>query len=235
MKTLIVDDNEIALLALRNLVKEVPSLSLVGACTSAAEAFNFLQEQSVDLAFLDVEMPGMTGLELIKALKNAPLFILVTSKTDYALDGFDLQVADYILKPVTMPRFLTAVQHAKELFELRSAIRFSDDDKQGKPSFMFVRVNNQLIRVDFSDILYVQALGDYVLIFVPGKKHAVHLTMKSIEDRLPSEHFARVHRSYIVAFDKVSSLEENSILINKDVIPLSESHRASFLKKMNTL
>jgi DNA-binding LytR/AlgR family response regulator len=235
MKTLIVDDNEMARLALRNLVPEVPSLNLVGECTSASEAFIFLQDNPVDLVFLDVEMPGMTGIDLIKALKNAPLFILVTSKKEYALDGFDLQVADYILKPVTMPRFLAAVQFAKELFDMRSATYPIESTKENQPSFMFVRVNNQLVRIDFGDILYVQALGDYVLIFVPGKKYPVHLTMKAIEERLPADKFTRVHRSYIVAFDKVSSLEENSILINKEVIPLSESHRAAFLKKMNTL
>lgn len=235
MTTLIVDDNEMARLALRNMVLEVQSLQLIGECTSAAEAYNFLQEQSVDLALLDVEMPGMTGIELIRTLKDPPLFILVTSKTEYALDGFDLRVADYMLKPVTMARFLAAIQRASELFEMRKTAppqEYVSPDKQG---FLFARVNNQLIRIDYDNILYVQALGDYVMLMTAAKKYAVHLTMKAIEERLPNARFARVHRSYIVAIDKVTSLEENSILINKDVIPLSESHRSAFLKKMNIL
>ena len=217
------------------MVLEVQSLELAGECTSASEAFNFLQTQSVDLVFLDVEMPGMTGLDLIRTLKDPPLFILVTSKPEYALEGFDLRVADYILKPVTFPRFLAAVQHSSELFDLRKTPAAYGPESTVDPRFLFARVNNQLVRIDYDNILFVQALGDYVTIHTPGKKYTVHLTLKAIEERLPPARFARVHRSNIVAVDKVSSLEENSILIGKEMIPLSESHRAAFLKKMNIL
>lgn len=236
MTTLIVDDNELARLALRNMVDEVRSLKFVGECSSASEAFNLLQNQTVDLVLLDVEMPGMSGLDLIRTLQHPPIFILVTSETAYALEGFDLRVADYLVKPVLLPRFLTAVQRASELFDLRKLTAQSESEHMEGPDFLFARVNNQLVRIDFSNILYVQALGDYVTLITPVKKYTVHMTLKSLEERLPAARFCRVHRSSIVAVDKVASLEENSIVMtNKDVIPLSESYRSAFLKKMNIL
>ena len=236
MRTLIVDDNELARLALKTMVQEVRSLAFLGECASAAEAFNQLQQQTVDLVLLDVEMPGMSGLDLIRTLKSPPLFILVTSEPGYALEGFELRVADYLVKPVQFPRFLTAIQRASELFELKKATAANELEMADGPDFLFARVNNQLVRIDFDNILYVQALGDYVMIITPHKKYTVHLTLKALEERLPAQRFARVHRSNIVAVDKVSSLEENSIVMsNKDVIPLSESFRSAFLKKMNIL
>ena len=221
-----------ARLVLRNLVSGVQHLQLAGECTSAIDAFNFLQKQPVQLVLLDVEMPGMTGLELIRTLKYPPLFILVTSKADYALEGFNLRVADYIVKPVMPARFLAAVQRAAELLDLR---RPTATEPPAEPNFIFARVNNQHVRIDFEHILYAQALGDYVVLVTPHKKYTVHLTLKALEERLPPARFARVHRSYIVAIDKISSLDENAILIDKDKIPLSESLRAAFLKKMNVL
>ncbi|HOY04555.1 MAG TPA: LytTR family DNA-binding domain-containing protein [Saprospiraceae bacterium] len=236
MKTLIVDDNALVRVALRHMVDEVRALTFVGECSDASEAFNFLQDQAVDLVLLDVEMPGMSGLDLIRTLQNPPLFILVTTEPAYAVEGFDLRVADYLVKPVLLPRFLTAVQRASELFEVKKLAVQPELEHPGGPDFLFARVNNQLVRIDFSNILYVQALGDYVSLITLVKKYTVHMTLKSLEERLPPARFARVHRSSIVAIDKVASLEENSIVMtNKDVIPLSESFRSGFLKKMNIL
>ena len=213
---------------------EVRFLTIAGECAGASEAFNFLQNQPVDLVLLDIEMPGMSGLELIQTLGRAPMFILVSSKPEYALEGFELKVIDFLVKPVSFPRFLTAVQRAYELFELRKSQPTAEDEKSlFQPEFLFARVNNQLVRIDYQDILYAQALGDYVLLVTPGKKYPVHLTLKVMEERLPTAQFARVHRSYIVAVSKVNFIEENSIQINKEIIPLSESYRASFLKKIN--
>jgi len=235
LTTLIVDDNEMARLVLRNMVLEVQQMALVGECVSAAQAFNFLQEQPVDLVLLDVEMPGMTGLELIRTLNDPPLFILATSKTEYALEGFDLRVADYLVKPVLFPRFLAAVQRAMDLYEWRKPAASSGKDLAGEPGFLFARVNNQLVRIDYDLILYVQALGDYVTIVTAVKKYTVHMTLKAVEGRLPANRFIRVHRSCIVAVDKVTSIEENSILVNKETIVISEGYKASFLKKINVL
>lgn len=233
---LIVDDNEIARIALRNMVRDVQFLELAGECESATEAFNFLKKQRVDLLLLDIEMPTMNGLEFIRSLTDRPLSILVSSKTEYALDGHELHVVDYLVKPVNFSRFLAAVQYAHELKALKeTAAPVAETMPKDDPGFLFARVNNQLIRINYGDILYIQAYGDYVVLHTPGKKHPVHYTLKAVEDRLPNTLFARVHRSYIVAVDKVNSLEDNSILIGKDLIPLSENYKAAFLKKMNML
>ena len=231
MTCLIVDDNPLARLALRNMASEIEGLQLAGECESAMEAFNFLQKNPADLLLLDVELPGMSGLELLKSLDHQPLAILITSKADYAVEGFDLQVVDYIVKPVALPRLLKAVQRAMERFE---AQRPASVEELG-PSHLFARVNNQLLRIDFDDILFVQALGDYVVFQTANKKHPVHLTMKAVEERLPASRFLRVHRSYIVALKKIANVEQNSLLIGKHIVPVSEHYKGELMQKLNVI
>ena len=231
MTCLIIDDNPLARLALRNMASEIEGLQLAGECESAMEAFNFLQKNPADLLLLDVELPGMSGLELLKSLDHQPLAILITSKTDYAVEGFDLQVVDYIVKPVALPRLLKAVQRAMERFEAQHP---ASAEELGA-SHLFARVNNQLLRIDFDDVLFVQALGDYVVFQTTGKKHPVHLTMKAVEERLPASRFLRVHRSYIVALNKIANLEQNSLLVGKHIVPVSENYKGELMQKLNVI
>ena len=176
MKCLIVDDNTMARTVLRNMVKQIRELEICGEYAAAIDAFNHLQKESVDLLLLDVEMPGMSGLELIESLSNPPLVILITAKTDYAVQGFQLQVVDYLVKPITLPRLLQAVNRAEEwkLSDSKS-IQFAESK-----NYFFARINNQLIRIDWDDILFLQAMGDYVVIVTPGKKMPVHSTLKAL-------------------------------------------------------
>ena len=231
MTCLIIDDNPLARLALRNMASEIEGLQLAGECESAMEAFNFLQKNPADLLLLDVELPGMSGLELLKSLDHQPLAILITSKTDYAVEGFDLQVVDYIVKPVALPRLLKAVQRAMERFEAQRPASV----EELHPSHLFARVNNQLLRIDFDDILFVQALGDYVVFQTANKKHPVHLTMKAAEERLPASRFLRVHRSYIVALNKIANVEQNSLLVGKHIVPVSEHYKGELMQKLNVI
>ena len=231
MTCLIIDDNPLARLALRNMASEIEGLQLAGECESAMEAFNFLQKNPADLLLLDVELPGMSGLELLKSLDHQPLAILITSKTDYAVEGFDLQVVDYIVKPVALPRLLKAVQRAMERFEAQHP---ASAEELGA-SHLFARVNNQLLRIDFDDVLFVQALGDYVVFQTADKKHPVHLTMKAVEERLPPSRFLRVHRSYIVALNKIANLEQNSLLVGKHIVPVSENYKGELMQKLNVI
>ncbi|MCB0553327.1 MAG: response regulator transcription factor [Phaeodactylibacter sp.] len=231
MTCLIIDDNPLARLALRNMASEIEGLELAGECESAMEAFNFLQKDPADLLLLDVEMPGMSGLELLKNLEHQPLAILITSKADYAVEGFDLQVVDYIVKPVALPRLLKAIQRAQERYEAQQLATLQELG----PSYLFARVNNSLLRIDFDDILFVQALGDYVVFQTADKKHPVHLTMKALEERLPSNRFLRVHRSYIVALDKISNLEQNSLQVGKHIVPVAETAKGELIRKLNVL
>ena len=231
MTCLIVDDNPMARLALRNMTSDIGNLELVGECDSAVQAYNFLNKTPVDLLLLDVEMPGMSGLDLLKSLDHPPLVVLITAKSDYATESFDLEVVDYIVKPVTQPRLLKALHRAGERHNALQVMQSQGDDT----TYLFVRVNNQFMRIDFDDILFVQAMGDYVKFQTAQKMHAVHMTMKAAEDRLPVDRFMRVHRSYIVALNKIESLEQNSIQIDTHVIPVSENFKQTLLERMNVL
>lgn len=233
MKYLIVDDNRMARTALRQLASGIEGMTLVGECVSALEVFNFLKKETVDLLLLDIEMPEMNGLELLQNLSNRPLIILITSKPDYAVDAFNLNVADYLLKPVTMPRFLAAMQKARELWESR----LNTVEKSTEKNFLFVRSEGALIKIQFDEILWVQALVDYVQFFMAsGKKYTVHSTMKSVENHLSDPRFERAHRSYIVNTDKIERIEEGTlIVIGKETIPIGEQYKNAITKRLNIL
>ena len=173
----------------------------------------------------------MSGLELIESLTNPPLVILITAKTDYAVQGFQLQVVDYLVKPITLPRLLQAVNRAEE-WKLSDSKSIQSAESK---NYFFARINNQLIRIDWDDILFLQAMGDYVVIVTPGKKMPVHSTLKALEKKIPENRFTRVHRSYIVQVSKIVNLEENSIQINEHLIPVSERYKSELMEKMNVL
>lgn len=231
MTCLIIDDSPMARAALRSLIEEVDFLELAGECEDALSALKAMQEQPVDLLFLDVEMPRMSGLELLDSLSRKPLVILITSKRDYAVEAFEYRVLDYLVKPVTYPRFVAAVQKAKEAFQQHAGKVATPKGRE----HLFVKANNTLARIGLEDILFIQALGDYVTIVTRDKRHTVHFTMKELEQRLPPARFVRTHRSYIVALDKIDNVEENSIAIGKNLIPVSESYRGAFFSRLDFL
>ncbi|MCB9316833.1 MAG: response regulator transcription factor [Lewinellaceae bacterium] len=233
MDCLIVDDNPMARAALRQIVSKLDGLTLLGECASAIEAYNRLLEEPVDLLLLDVEMPDMTGLDLLQQLPVRPLAILVTSKKDYAAEAYNLNVVDYIVKPVTLPRFLAAVQKAREIWEGRSNIVEKSTEKEN----LFVRADGALVKLWYADILWIQAMVDYVQFFLAnGKKVTVHATLKGVEEHLADPRFVRTHRSYIVNLDKIDRIEEGSmIIIGRQVIPISEQYRPTVLKQLNVL
>lgn len=233
MKYLIIDDNPMARAILRQIASGMEGLALAGECASALEAFNFLQKEPVDLLLLDVEMPEMSGLELLQNLPSRPLVILITSKTEYAVDAFDLNVVDYIVKPVTLSRFMAAVQKARDIWDSR----LNTMEKSTEQDYLFVRSEGMLVKIRFDEILWLQALVDYVqFVTVSGKKHTVHATMKSVENHLNDARFVRVHRSYIVNTDKIDRIEEGAmIVIGKQVVPMSEQYKAAVMKRINLL
>ncbi|MEK7256589.1 MAG: response regulator transcription factor, partial [Bacteroidota bacterium] len=178
MKCLIVDDNELARTVLRQMASQVPFLEVVGECADGFESLDFLGKQAVDLLLLDVEMPGLSGLEFLRSLPTHPLVILVTSKKDYAFEAFELNVVDFLAKPVAFPRFLRAVNHAREIFDTQNLPLNSTEKGDG----IFVRTNNSLLKISFDEILWVQAMGDYVVFQLDGKKHLIHSTLRQVED-----------------------------------------------------
>lgn len=232
MNCIIIDDSKMARTAIKLLISQVNFLHLKKECESSIEGFNYLKTEDVDLVFLDVEMPGMTGVELIKNLQKPPIIILVTSKRDYAVEAFELNVADYLIKPVTLPRFLVAVERAKELFDNRDQkVEFDEKEKD----YIFVRSNSVLNRIKLKDILYIQALGDYVNIYTSGKRFMVHSTLRSMEERLPPNKFFRLHRSYLISLDHIDIIEEGTAYVEKHAIPIGEQYKKDLLKKLNFL
>lgn len=216
---------------MKQLAGQVKDLQVAGECTNAMEAHRFLQDEQVDLLLLDIEMPEMSGLELTKNLGiKRPIIIFTTSKKEYAVEAFELNVADYILKPVTPARFLQAIEKVKEILESnKEEIKYTDDE------FLFIRDSNVIRRLKMNDLLYAEAMGDYVKLHVDKKFYAIHTTLKAVEERLPAAKFIRVHRSYIVAVNKIDSLRDGTIIIGDKSIPVADAYRAVLNKRMNIL
>jgi DNA-binding LytR/AlgR family response regulator len=231
MNCLIVDDNKIARATMKQLASQVKDIIVAGECANAMEAYNLLQEHSIDVMLLDIEMPGMTGLELTKNLGNkSPVIIFTTSKKEYAAEAFELNVADYIVKPVMPARFLQAIDKAREICQSNT-----EELKLQEDEFLFIRDSNIVRKLKLEDILYAEAMGDYVKLFTPQKFYAVHTTLKAVEERLPASAFLRVHRSYIVAISKIDTLQEGAIIINGKPIPVADAYRSMLNKRMNIL
>ena len=231
MNALIVDDNKIARTTMRQLSSQVKDMVILDECDNAMEAYNLLQELPVNLVFLDIEMDGMTGLELTKNLGNKkPVIIFISSKKEYAVEAFELNVADYIVKPVTLSRFLQAVDRARELIQ-----SITQEVKFDKEEFIFIRDSNIIRRLKLEDILFIEAMGDYVKVHTLQKFFAIHTTLKAVEDRLPASKFIRVHRSYIVALNKIDSMQDGALILNSKPVPVADAYRAALNKKMNVL
>ncbi|RYY90533.1 MAG: response regulator transcription factor [Chitinophagaceae bacterium] len=231
MKCIIVDDNKMARMAMKQLVTQVRDLDLVAECEDAMEAYNIINKQPIDLIFLDIEMPGMTGLELTKNLGNkSPLIIFTTAKTDYAVEAFELNVVDYLVKPIQPGRFLQAVERATE-----TQASDKEEVKVEAQEFVFVKDNGILKRINVEEILFLEAMGDYVKVHTPAKFHVLHATLKSIEEKLSPQKFIRVHRSYIVSLSKIDFIQEGVISIGKASVPVADTYRTALNKRLNLL
>ena len=229
MKALIVDDNAIARTTLAHLAKQIPNLIIVNEYSNAIEAYHHLQNNQVDLIFLDIEMPEMTGIELTRNLVSKDIVIIFTSsKKEYALEAFELNIADYLLKPFTPARFLQAVSKAQIILDSKKEhVQFD------KEEFIFVRDSNITRRLSLDDIFYAEAMGDYVKFYTSEKMFAIHGTMKAAEERLLKNNFIRVHRSYIIALGKIDTLQDGGVVINGKFIPVADAYRKTLNARMN--
>jgi DNA-binding LytR/AlgR family response regulator len=213
------------------LARQVKDLTVVGECSNAMDAYNLVQDQKVDLLLLDIEMPGISGLELTKNLGNKrPIIVFTTSKKEYAAEAFELNVADYIVKPVTPTRFLQAIDKARQILESNS-----EEYKLNGDEFIFIRDSNIVRRLNLDEILYAEAMGDYVKLHTLQKFYAIHTTLKAVEERLPVNDFLRVHRSYIVALGKIDTIQDGALIINGKPLPVADAYRAALNKRMNVL
>ena len=227
---LVVDDNKIASLLLVELLKQIPGLAIAGVCENAMEASLFLSHNKIDLLFLDIEMPGMSGIELLKSLSERPLTILTSANTGFAIEAFELNVADYIVKPVLLPRLLRTVRRATELLQ-DEYVTINEVQKD----YIFIKDGKAIRKILFDDIYFLEAKGDYVKIHFADKYYVIHTTLKMLEEKLSSKAFIRVHRSYIVAIEKIDYIEDNVLYLNAVSVPLSEFYKARVLKQLNFL
>ncbi|WP_456378717.1 LytR/AlgR family response regulator transcription factor [Lutibacter sp.] len=233
MKCLIIDDEPLAVELLEDFVSKIPMLKLVDTCSNAIEASAILQTNKIDLIFSDIEMPDFSGIEFIKSLDVKPLFIFTTAYSHYAVEGFNLNAVDYLVKPIPFHRFLKAVNRAQELFLLKKEETKQVVQTQDSPNFIFVKSDYENIKLNFEDIKYFEGLKDYIKIFSTSHKPILTLSnFKKIEEKLPDTAFVRVHRSYIVSLKYIHSVQRNRILIDGVRIPIGQNFKENFLKKI---
>lgn len=230
IQCLIVEDEPLARSLMTDYVKKVPSLKLVGVCANALEAMEILRKESIELLFLDIQMPEITGTSFVRALQKKPLVIFTTAYSEYALEGYELDAIDYLLKPITFERFLRAVEKAsqrlQQVKQAQPVVNSSSSEKT--PDFVFVKDGTRLVKIKLDDILYVEGMKDYVTIHTAQQKITSLQRMKSMEEQLPADKFIRIHHSYIVNIAAVDSIHKNEVQIGKAIIPISESYRKAF-------
>ncbi len=229
IKTLIIDDDDSSIKILKSFCSKIPEIELIGEFKNPLEAVKFLDNNDVDLIFLDIHMPEINGIELIEISTKLPNIIITTSDENFALVAFEYDVEDYLLKPVTFPRFLKSINKVKK------KVNSSSQSGKEEPKEIFINVNRKLKRVIIEDINIIEAKGDYVLIRTNDENLIVHSTMKKMEDTLPSDKFAKIHRSYIINTKKIKDIEDNSVLIEGYVIPISRSKKDELFNKLNKL
>jgi DNA-binding LytR/AlgR family response regulator len=227
---LIVDDNKIARVLLTELLKQVPSVNIAGECSGAAEATGFIAANKVDILLLDIEMPDMNGFELLKALASRPVTILTSANKGYAEEAYELNVVDYLVKPVGLPRLMMAISRAAELLKEKDAYLNTIEQEH-----IFIKEGKAIRKLLLDDIYWIESKGDYVKIFTANKSHIVHASLKQLEERLPSLQFIRVHRSYMIALNKIDYMEDNVLYLNNTPVPVSENNKPDLLKRMNLI
>ncbi len=223
LKCLAIDDEPLALELLEDNISQVPFLKLVAGCNNPIEAMKVLQHETVDLIFLDIQMPGLTGLQFIKTIAVKPMFILITAYEKYALEGYELDVVDYLVKPVSLERFIRACNKAREIYQLKA----KKDSGAESPSYFFINADYSLVKVVFTDIMWIEGLKDYLKIHLKSSSRPLvaRITMKSIEEQLPANMFIRIQKSFIVSKDYITSIRKNSVFINEIEIPVGDSYK----------
>ncbi len=239
MKCIIIDDEPLALGIIKSYCDDMGGLHVIGAFNNPLQAIDSIQKQEVDLIFLDIEMPQITGLDFITAIDKKPLFIFTTAYPQYAIEGFELNAADYLVKPIPFPRFIKAVNRARELLKLKDTVTVTGNlssatgTANNEHEFIFVKADYGNVKIRLEDIIYIQGLKDYLKIYIANKKPILTLmNFRDIQDKLGRDYFFRVHRSFIVNIHKIESIQRSKIIIRDMRIPIGESYKESFLNRV---
>lgn len=237
MKCVIIDDEPLAVELLEDFVRKVDSLELISTFNNAIDAVSFINQNSIDLIFLDIEMPHFSGIDFLNTIEKKPLVIFTTAYSDYAVEGFNLGAVDYLVKPIPFHRFLKSVVRAQQILHPATniqAISESTTAPELEQDFMFVRAEYENVKMNFSDILFIEGLKDYVKIYTTDNKFTLTLiSLIKLENLLSSKGFSRIHRSYIINIKHVKSIQKNKVLISDKRIPISESYKNSFFERIN--
>ena len=229
IKVAIIDDEPLARKGLKEYVADVDFMELVGEFDNPLKAADLISKGEVQLLLLDIQMPKITGIDFFKTLQQAPPVIFTTAYPQYALDGFELNALDYLVKPISFDRFLKAAMKAKEYYELRQQNKASDSNEQKD---FYIKADNRFVRIAFKDVQFVEALQNYVCIYTVEKKYISYLTMKSVEEYLPSSHFIKTHKSFIVNAAKIEAIDGNEIRIGEHRIPISRNEKEEVMEQL---
>lgn len=236
MNCIIIDDEEMARAIIAQFVSKNTDIKIESEFSNAMQAIKYLNQNNVDLIFLDVHMPDFTGFDFIQTIKNPPKVILVTSDKNFAIEAFEYEcIVDYLVKPITEERFMKAIQKANSAQISSSTPKVAPFVSEDNANEFYVNIDRRLIKIEFNLVTIVEAKGDYIHIKTEGKNYVVHSTLKKIEDKLPKDLFLKVHRSFIINTKKIIDIEDNSVLIAKDVIPVSRANRPELMKRLNLL
>ena len=225
LSCIIVDDEPVARKILQQFAEQVPFLNVMGKFENAIKAETFLKENTVDIMFLDIEMPKVSGLQLLQKMDTKPMVVLTTAFANYALEGYELDVIDYLLKPFAFSRFLKAVQKAKDYYQMKNKATGTS-----QPFYIFIKSDKRIEKIELNDILYAESIGNYVSICTENKRFVAYLTIKSLEAQLPSDNFIKIHQSYLVNSSRINAIEGNEIKIADKSLPISRNYKDNIMK-----
>jgi len=231
LRCIAVDDEPLALDLLEDNIRQIPYLQLAAKCKNAIEAVEILRKETIDLIFLDIQMPGLTGLQFIQSLTVKPMIILITAYDQYALEGFNLDVIDYLVKPVSFDRFFKACNKAWDFFKLKNqTAKLSAGENVPELDYFFVNAEYSLVKVVVDDIIMIEGLKDYVKIHLNNNKPLIiRISMKAIEEKLPGKKFIRIHKSYIISIARITSIRKGSVFLGTAELPLSDNYKEAFM------
>ncbi|MDO6812068.1 LytR/AlgR family response regulator transcription factor [Tenacibaculum soleae] len=237
MTSIIIDDEATARIILQHLCDNIDDIDVIDSFSNAIDAIKFLNKNEVDLIFLDIHMPGFTGMDFVQTLKNPPKIILISSDKQFAIEAFEYNfILDYLIKPLSLPRLKKALNKVAESKSVKPKVtENSSESNVSSGKELFINIDRRLIKINISSIKLIQAKGDYILLKTDSQNYTVHSTLKKIVDKLPTNQFLKVHRSYVINTSKIIDIEDNSVLIDRDVIPVSRSNRPELMRRLNLL
>ena len=236
MNCIIIDDEATSRTIIGELCSSYKNLNVVEVFSNAIEAIKYLNQNKTDLIFLDIHMPDFNGFDFIRTLKDPPYIILTTADAEFAIQAFEYDcIVDYLVKPIKPERFKKSIQKVEGKLNEEVTAATKNKEKQQAGDDFYININKRLIKIDIQSIFLVQAKGDYIYLKTDNKNYTVHSTLKKIEEKLPDHMFLKIHRSYIININKIIDIEDNSVLIEKDVVPVSRSNRPELMKRLNLL